>query len=326
MKSFYATNWFHAAHTGGGIGEIWHHAAMGLMHEKRPMPYQSYLDTRRWVMELSRRHDGGIGIAGMEDRYDQSATDGRSWGTLFALTYTYPRKTLQLTGAPRTQWCKTYPLPARPWGNANDDIFQCPEPARHHSISMNDLMNEKVLTDASIGVFGRIGDQNVSDEVLLKYIHHPEYAFRSSAMARVVSYNRDHLDRAAAQVADPRLRHAGLMALAGMFKGSPLPPDRITPEMFALAGKMVDDPHESWWVTIAAMNALARANPQTIARHADRLLELLDIRALVDQFDRRQAARCARHRRGVSPACPAEAARDDRAIADAGRDSTTSMA
>jgi hypothetical protein len=114
MKSFYATNWFHAAHTGGGIGEIWHHAAMGLMHQKRPMPYQSYLDTRRWVMELSRRHDGGIGIAGMEDRYDQSATDGRSWGTLFALTYTYPRKTLQLTGAPRTQWCKTYQLPARP--------------------------------------------------------------------------------------------------------------------------------------------------------------------------------------------------------------------
>ncbi|WP_206018694.1 DUF6288 domain-containing protein [Rubritalea profundi] len=45
MKSFYATNWFHAAHTGGGIGEIWHHGAVSLMREKRPTPYRSYLDS-----------------------------------------------------------------------------------------------------------------------------------------------------------------------------------------------------------------------------------------------------------------------------------------
>jgi hypothetical protein len=83
-------------------------------------------------MELSRRHDGGIGIAGMADRYDKSfREDGNGWGTFFALTYTYPRKTLQLTGAPKTQWCKTYPLPERPWGNAADDAFNSPEPARH---------------------------------------------------------------------------------------------------------------------------------------------------------------------------------------------------
>ena len=36
MKSFYATNWFHAAHTGGGMGEIWHHSAVSQMREKRP--------------------------------------------------------------------------------------------------------------------------------------------------------------------------------------------------------------------------------------------------------------------------------------------------
>ena len=273
MKSFYATNWFHAAHTGGGIGEIWHHAAMGLMHDKRPTPYRSYLDTRRWVMELSRRHDGSIGIAGMADRYDKSfKEDDHGWGTFFALTYTYPRKTLQLTGAPRTQWCKTYPLPERPWGNAADDAFNLPTPAEHPSISMDDLMNETVFDDASIGVFGQIGNPNVSDQVLLKYIHHPEYAFRASAMAKVVQYQRDHLVVPLLKSTDPRLRHAGVMALSGMFKGKPLPDSRITPEMFELVGKMIDDPDESWWVTIAAMEALARANPATIAKHADRLM------------------------------------------------------
>jgi hypothetical protein len=276
MKSFYATNWFHAAHTGGGIGEIWHHAGMGLMHEKRPTAYRSYHDTRRWVMDLSRRHDHSIGIAGMDDRYDMSATEGRAWGTFFALTYTYPRKTLQLTGAPRTQWCKTYQLPKRPWGNANDDIFNSPKPADHPSISMDDLMRETVLTDASVGVFAQIGKPDVSDEVLLKFIHHPEYAFRSSAMARVVSNNRDHLVVPLLKSDDPRLRHAGLMALAGMFKGKPLPTERITPEMFDLVSKMIEDPNESWWVTIAAMNALARAKPQAIAKHVDRLMELMD--------------------------------------------------
>ncbi|MEI6177436.1 MAG: DUF6288 domain-containing protein, partial [Verrucomicrobiota bacterium] len=123
MKSFYATNWFHAAHTGGGMGEIWHHTAVSQMREKRPVPYRSFLDTRRWVMDLSRRFDGSIGIAGMDDRYDRSATeDNMAWGTYFALTYTLPRKQLQLFGAPRSKWAKTAPLP-RPWGNAADDEF-----------------------------------------------------------------------------------------------------------------------------------------------------------------------------------------------------------
>jgi hypothetical protein len=47
MKAFYATNWFHAAHIGGGMGEIRHHAAISQMREKCPIPYRSYLDTRR---------------------------------------------------------------------------------------------------------------------------------------------------------------------------------------------------------------------------------------------------------------------------------------
>lgn len=275
MKSFYATNWFHAAHTGGGMGEIWHHTAVSQMREKRPTPYRSFLDTRRWVMDLSRRFDGGIGIAGMDDRYDRSATeDHMAWGTYFALTYTLPRKHLQLFGAPRSKWAKTSPLP-RPWGNAADDDFQSIEPIAGGPLSMEDLLNETVETHASSAVFAKLGDPAMPDQTLFKYLHHPEYDLRSVAMDQVVKRGRVELVVPLMKSDDARLRQAGLLALTGMFKGAPLSQDKVTPEMTALVSKMVNDPNESWWVTLHAVQALGRHSPEIIAKHRDRLLALL---------------------------------------------------
>ena len=276
MKAFYATNWFHAAHTGGGMGEIWHHAAVSQMREKRPTPYRSYLDTRRWVLDLSRRYDGSIGIAGMDDRYDRSATeDDMDWGTFFALTYTYPRKHLQLFGAPRSKWAKSMPLP-RPWGNAADDAFHSIEPIPGGPLTIEDLLKEAVDTDASLAVINRMNDPNLTDETLLRYIQHPEYDLRSLAMDQVVKRGNVQLVVPLLKSEDPRLRQAGLLALTGMFKGSPLSADKVTPEMYELAGRMIDNPEESWWVALHAIDAITRANPDVIAKHRDRLLEFLD--------------------------------------------------
>ncbi|BCX46693.1 hypothetical protein HAHE_06010 [Haloferula helveola] len=278
MKAFYATNWFHAAHTGGGMGEIWHHAAISKMREKRPTPYRSFLDTRRWVMDLSRRFDGSIGIAGMDDRYDRSATEsqgGRAWGTYFALTYTYPRKHLQLFGAPRSKWAKTFELP-RPWGNEADDTFHSIEPIPGGTLTTEDLENEKVETDASLAVLNKLSDPNLTDETLIRYIQHPEYDLRSIAMDQVVKRGKTEMVVPLLKSDDPRLRQAGLLALTGMFKGRPLPPDQVTPEMYDLAGRMIENPDESWWVALHAIDALARAKPEVIAKHRDRLIEFLD--------------------------------------------------
>ena len=73
---------------------------------------------------------------------------------------------------------------------------------------IQDLLEEEVLTDASIAVFDALRDESVSDEVLLKYIHHPEFAYRSAAMAKVVAYNRDHLIVPLLKSNDPRLRES----------------------------------------------------------------------------------------------------------------------
>ncbi len=276
MKAFYATNWFHAAHTGGGMGEIWHHTAMNQVREKRPVSYRSYMDTRRWVMDLSRRLDGSIGIAGMDDRYDVSASEGNmDWGTFFALTYTLPRKHLQLFGAPRSKWAKSMPL-ARPWGNEADDEFHSIDPIEGGPLTKEDLLNEKVETHASLAVIAKLGAADMTDQTLFKYLHHPEYDLRSMAMDQLVKRGKVELIVPLLQSEDARLRQAGLLALTGMFKGSPISPDKVTPEMYELVGKMINEPKESWWVVLHAIEAMGRANPELIAKHRDRLLELMN--------------------------------------------------
>ena len=274
MKSFYATSWFNRAHTGGGIGEIWHAAAMQLMVDRKPAQYRSFMNERRWHFELSRRHDGSIGIHD-GGGYDTSATEGRAWGTFHALAYTATRKKLRLFGAPKTPWCKTYPLPERPWGTPADDAFQSPEPLEYRPGKIQDLSLERIPTDASWPILKRWSEPDVSDDTLLMYAHHPEFALRCGVVNTMVRRERDHLIVPLLKSKDPRVRHAGLLALTGMFKGRPLPAERVTDEMFDLASKMLDDPEESWWVAQAAMKALARAGPERIAPHLDRLLWFL---------------------------------------------------
>lgn len=281
MKAFYATNWFHAAHTGGGMGEIWHHGAMALVREKRPVQYRSYHDTRTWVMDLSRRHDGSIAIEGMDDRYNRSLTDssgGRDWGTFFALTYTYPRKQLQLWGAPRSPHAKTYQLPERPWGTAADDAFNSPEPiyiSEAVKLTQEELLREKVPTHASIPAIDIANDPKTTEREMFKYLLHPEYGLRVAAMRGVVRQGWSHLVVPMLKSSDPRLRELGLLGMTGMFKGGAFSGDKLTPEMFDLVEKILNDPDESWWVTLHAAKALARADKKRIGSNRDRLMQLL---------------------------------------------------
>jgi len=64
VRSFYSTSWMFHGHTGGGIGEIWRGAAMGLLHDKKPLKFREFMDNRQWFYELSRHFDGSMGIVG----------------------------------------------------------------------------------------------------------------------------------------------------------------------------------------------------------------------------------------------------------------------
>ena len=275
-KSFYATNWFHSAHTGGGIGEIWHNVTMSMVREKRPGSYRSYLDTRRWVMDLSRRYDGGIGIAGLADRYDKAAGEQDiAWGNYFALTYTIPRKKLQLFGAPKSPYAKNFKLPVRPWGNEADDIFQSTDPVKSPAITMADLLNERVATDSSARIMSSWGG-HPSDTIIMKYLCHPEFGLRLAMVRKVTSLGRGDIVLTMLKSADPRLRFNGVVALVGPFKGTPLPDDQVTPEILQQVEKIIEDPSESWWVKIWAIRALRRGGPDLVAKHKRELLTNLD--------------------------------------------------
>lgn len=275
MKSFYATNWFHSAHTGGGLGEIWHNATICMMKEKRPDPYRSYLDTRRWVMDLSRRHDGGIGIAGLADRYDKATGEDQiAWGNFFALTYTIHRKKLQMFGAPKSPYAKNYQLPGRPWGNAEDDAFQSIEPAQHPSITLADVVHEKVETDSSAPAMSAWNDIK-TDDGYLRYIHHPEYGLRNAMALRLAALNRADLILTLLRSPDPRVRECGLVAISGDNKNKGLATESLTPEMKTLVESMYTNPGESWWVKIRAMYAMPRWGAELSAKHKDSLVKLL---------------------------------------------------
>jgi hypothetical protein len=120
-------------------------------------------------------------------------------------------------------------------------------------------MKEAVETDASSAVFAKLGDPNLTDETLLKYIHHPEYDLRS------IGDGPGHETRPADLVL-PLLKSPDTAPAPGRPAGS----NRHV-QGLAAAGRQGDArnartgrpdaqrPDESWWVALHAIEALGRA-------------------------------------------------------------------
>ena len=272
-KSFYSTSWLFHGHTGGGIGELWRGAAMGLVKDKRPAQYRSFMDGRRWMYELARTHDGAFGwVSGWNVSYvDTGHKAGRSWGNYIPLIYTLPRRNLRIHGAPKTKYSKSYELPKRPWGTQEDEAFFSLQAGAYKPGKRLDMAGERLPTHASMPLMQVINDPEVSDETLLMYAHHIDQGIRSASARAINRQGRYHLVVPLLKSSDPRGRHAGVTCITGMFKGSALPSEQLTDEMVNLVAGMINEPGEAWWVVEGALNALGRARPELIAPHVDRL-------------------------------------------------------
>jgi len=279
VKSFYSTSWMLHGHTGGGIGEIWRSAAMGLMHDKKPLKYREFMDNRQWFYDLSRRHDGSMGIVGSNFGHGGRYDDPRSWGIGLAMTYTIPRKALRLTGAPPSKFSKPYQLPKRPWGTAADEAFHSLTGAADKDGNVHDWDGEKLATDASWPIARRLGAPDVSDEVVLRYARHPDQGIREIAARAIAKKEGDHLILELLSDKDPRVRQAGTMAIMSrtepLAKGEPRQAEFLTDEMTALLLAMINDPEESWWVLEGALNCVGMARADLLAPHLDRLCHWL---------------------------------------------------
>jgi len=267
-KSFYTTSWLFHGHTGGGIGELWRGAAAGLLAEKRPNMYRSFMNERRWMYELARRHDGAFGWAsGMNVNYGTTAhKGGRSWGNLVPLIYTIPRKQLRICGAPRTKYSKPYQLPKRPWGNKADEAFYSLEPGEYAPGKRQDLSEERLPTHASWPLLRRLSAPSTPDEVFVMYAHHPDSIGHGTASGRLKE--RPHLIPQLLKSKDPRARYAACAALKGQA-------ELMTDEVAGLLVGIINNKDESWWVSRQAMEAIRSAKPDQIAKCYDRLASWL---------------------------------------------------
>ena len=259
MTSFYSTSWMLHGHTGGGIGEIWRGSAMGLMHKKAPVRYREFMNHRAWFYDISRRFDGSMGIVG-GGRYDNPA----GWGLGLALSYTIPRQNLRIAGAPKTKHCKSYQLPKRPWGTKADEIFYSLEAAPVRGGKTQDVDGVTLAEGGSWPVNRLLSSPDVTDELFLKYTHHPDFNLRSIYSAgKVRKSGRQHLALEMLKSKDPRVRRAGIVSIDK---------SKLSDEMVELMFSMVNDPEESWWVVMTAMEVLGSARAELIVPHIDRLI------------------------------------------------------
>ncbi|MGB1128641.1 MAG: DUF6288 domain-containing protein [Haloferula sp.] len=269
--SFYTTSFMLHGHTGGGIGEIWRGASMGLMMDKKPVKHREFMDNRQWFYDISRRHDGSFGIVGGGNRYDKEL-----WGTGMALSYTIPRKKLRMAGAPPTKFSKTYQLPKRPWGTARDEEFYRLDPIPGTALTPESVDSEELAIHGSWPVYRVVMDPGVSDDTLLEYAHHPDHGIRRYSVDAIFKHKRDHLILQLLESDDVRARHAGTIAIYGTFKRRPMGADRLTDEMIKLLGEMIHDPEESWWIVYNAIMALNACEAKVIEPHIDRLVHWLE--------------------------------------------------
>ena len=255
-KSFYSTSWMLHGHTGGGIGEIWRGAAMGLVREKEPQRYREFLNNRAWFYDLSRRFDGSFGIVGGE-RYDMPG----DWGTGLGLVYTIPRKALRLSGALPTKFCKVYQLPKRPWGIEADEAFYALDALPIGGGKPQDFDKVTLADEGSWPVLRKVLAPEVTDETLLKYAHHPELGIREYAMGPIRTKKRADLTLALLKSSDPRGRQTGILGVT-----------EVNDEIAGLLLGMVENPQESWWVVRCALEKLEGVRAALLAPHQERLL------------------------------------------------------
>ena len=283
MTAFYTTTFMLHGHTGGGIGEIWRSASMGLLREKKPKQYREFMDNRQFHYELSRRFDGSFGILG------GGGYDKLQWGAAYGWAYTVPRKNLRIFGAPPTKYSKPYQLPKQPWGVEADNAFLSLEAVPNAGGQKQDLTEETLAEDASMQFLRRIHGDSVSDDMIRRYMHHQDAAIRLTAAAKALGVNRGYIgwrdsggEARPALVMEflksdsPRVRRAIFNALAETFNEEQQM-ELLTPEVFGLAITAIQDPKESWWVKDAALHVVSYAMPDQVVPHVDLLLSYLDL-------------------------------------------------
>lgn len=269
-STLYAYPYILNGHT-GAIGNIWYGLSAGLMRRQAPAHYRNWFDQAHWYYELSRRHDGSFEMSGT-GRYDQE-----SYGRASILGLTAPRQALQINGAPRSKFARSFSLPQQAWGNTADLAFLRTEGGPDYQ-PLDPLPHVELQQIAT-----------ASSEQLKRLASHPEHVYRQQVAAVLRQQPHVHLIEALLESDDPFARHTACLAInqyepwhmrysRGWLSGKSIAPEQFTQSMFASLIRMLRDPGESLWLKDQSMIALAHASPAQTMAHLDLILPWLEQR------------------------------------------------
>ncbi len=254
-----------AGHADNGRGDgIWRGIVSSYRLEAAPEDYHAIMNRMRWWFDLSRRPDGGIGMA-MNTRFDDVGS-----GAGVALAYTAPRRTLRITGAPPSEHARPFMLPERLWGREADRAFHRVEHGEpYHAYGEAEPVHVPFRKLGSAYAEPGADLPSIRDEIL-RNVHHASYVIRAQAGKALLRIGAlDELERLLDDP-DPRVRRAGLDGLTDYrfwfaIGRNPARSDQVSPAMITSMRRMLTDPEEALFVVDGALMALSRAHPEVIA-------------------------------------------------------------
>ena len=270
-------------HLGTGHGSTfcdhtWRGLAAVHLPKDKQHHYRRCLDKLTWCFDLARRPDGGFSLLNLGGYVAEHPV----WAHGLVLTYTAPRKTLRITGAPRTRYSQKVSAPARPWGRPADLEFlrtdYCEgfgdEQFEPHQIKNKFAELPKKMPAHYRNVKPWRGDTRAATAFCVKMIRHYHPVFRDSAAKSLVALGAMDELVEALEHPDCRVRRAALDGIdnyRAFFRDQegPLPRAVVSEKFLPSIEKILANPEISMWELDGAMCALSRAEPADIAKHLD---------------------------------------------------------
>jgi hypothetical protein len=264
-------------HGDDGRGDgIWRGIASAYIMDDKPEIYHAAMGRLAWFYDLCRRPSGGFGMAVVHE-FDEPGS-----GAGVALAYTAPLKTLQITGAPRSKYAKTFSLPEDPWGRKADAAFLSIEKNPKYA-----TFGEPEPVHVPFYKFGSAYSKPAGDlkavpvREMVRNVYHDSYMIRAQAakaMRKVGAFAE--LEKLLDEP-DPRVRRAALDGLIDYnywfaMGREPIATEDLSPKMSASIKRMIADPDESLWVVDGALMALGQASPEEINECLPVIMQWLD--------------------------------------------------
>ncbi len=260
--------WVRAGHTGGGFDVIWRSITAHMVPSNRRKHYRSCLRRLAWYYDLSRQPDGGFSMVG-EGRYG-----GTAWGTGgMGMLYTAPLHKLRITGMPPTRLSKKVAVPARPWGNAADEVFLSTDHCQ--GFGPEELEIHEIFAAVDRG----------DKAACVKMLKHYSPVIRAQAAKKLAGLQAVEELTAALEHTDPRVRRSvceGISNDGGFFRGlegrskSALTPEQVSAAFVPYFVRTLKAPDVALWETDGVLYAFSKARPEDIRANLDLITPWLE--------------------------------------------------